>query len=150
MEKRKMSKKKITLIVLGVIVGILLLGTGTVYGIFHHYHGKTNYVKDDEIKELDEEEIPEEVLLENQEDVSAEEAKEEEEKALASQKEMDFPNGDYVYNLLLIGVDLRPDKYLPDKAIDIIDECAAKINTQINSNPIELDNVNRKIGVDGV
>ena len=37
------------------------------------------------------------------------------------------------------------DKYLPDKAIDIIDEAAAKINTQINSNPIELDNVNRKI-----
>ena len=38
-----------------------------------------------------------------------------------------------------------PDKYLPDKAIDIIDECAAKINTQINSNPIELDHINRKI-----
>ncbi len=37
------------------------------------------------------------------------------------------------------------DKYLPDKAIDIIDECAAKINTQINSNPIELDHVNRMI-----
>lgn len=38
-----------------------------------------------------------------------------------------------------------PDKFLPDKAIDIIDEASAKINTQMNSSPIELDNVNRKI-----
>lgn len=105
-----MSKTKIILIVLGVILGILLLGAGTVYGVFHHYHEKSNYVKDEEVKELDEKEIPEEVLLENQDDVSAEEAKEEEEKALASQKEIEFPNGDYVYNLLLIGVDLRPEE----------------------------------------
>lgn len=37
------------------------------------------------------------------------------------------------------------DRYLPDKAIDLIDEAAAKIKTQMHSQPAELDNLNRKI-----
>lgn len=37
------------------------------------------------------------------------------------------------------------DKYLPDKAIDLIDEAAAKIKTEAHSSPVELDSINRKI-----
>ena len=37
------------------------------------------------------------------------------------------------------------DKYLPDKAIDLIDEAAAKIKTEAHSAPVELDSINRKI-----
>ena len=38
-----------------------------------------------------------------------------------------------------------PDRFLPDKAIDLIDEAAAKIKTQMHSQPAELDDLNRKI-----
>jgi ATP-dependent Clp protease ATP-binding subunit ClpB len=37
------------------------------------------------------------------------------------------------------------DRFLPDKAIDLIDEAASKLRIQINSMPIELDEVQRKI-----
>ncbi|MES3518845.1 chaperone protein ClpB [Mycoplasmoides gallisepticum] len=37
------------------------------------------------------------------------------------------------------------DRYLPDKAIDLIDEAAAKIKTLIHSLPPELDNIKQKI-----
>ena len=37
------------------------------------------------------------------------------------------------------------DRQLPDKAIDLIDEAAAMIRTEIDSLPTELDTVNRKI-----
>ena len=37
------------------------------------------------------------------------------------------------------------DRFLPDKAIDLIDEAAAKLKIQINSMPEELDEVERKI-----
>ena len=37
------------------------------------------------------------------------------------------------------------DRFLPDKAIDLIDEAAAKIKTQMHSQPAELDDLNRKI-----
>ncbi|MCW3104388.1 MAG: Molecular chaperone ClpB [Bacteroidetes bacterium] len=37
------------------------------------------------------------------------------------------------------------DRFLPDKAIDLMDEAAAKMRMQINSMPIELDEVERKI-----
>lgn len=36
------------------------------------------------------------------------------------------------------------DRFLPDKAIDLIDEAAAKVKTEINSVPEELDYLNRK------
>lgn len=38
-----------------------------------------------------------------------------------------------------------PDRQLPDKAIDIIDEAAAMIRTEIDSLPTELDEANRKV-----
>jgi ATP-dependent Clp protease ATP-binding subunit ClpB len=37
------------------------------------------------------------------------------------------------------------DRFLPDKAIDLVDEAASKLRMQINSMPIELDEVERKI-----
>jgi ATP-dependent Clp protease ATP-binding subunit ClpB len=36
------------------------------------------------------------------------------------------------------------DRFLPDKAIDLIDEAAAKLRTEIDSLPVELDEVNRR------
>jgi len=37
------------------------------------------------------------------------------------------------------------DRFLPDKAIDLIDEAASKLRMQINSMPVELDEVTRKL-----
>lgn len=37
------------------------------------------------------------------------------------------------------------DRFLPDKAIDLVDEAASKLRMQINSMPIELDVLERKI-----
>ncbi|MBX9448360.1 MAG: ATP-dependent chaperone ClpB [Taibaiella sp.] len=37
------------------------------------------------------------------------------------------------------------DRYLPDKAIDLIDESAAKLKLEMNSMPEELDELNRRI-----
>jgi ATP-dependent Clp protease ATP-binding subunit ClpB len=38
------------------------------------------------------------------------------------------------------------DRFLPDKAIDLIDEAAAKLRTEIDSVPVELDEVRRRVG----
>ena len=50
---------------------------------------------------------------------------------------------------LIAAVDLSSryisDRFLPDKAIDLIDEAASKIRMEINSKPEELDNLDRKI-----
>ena len=37
------------------------------------------------------------------------------------------------------------DRFLPDKAIDLIDEAAAKVKTEINSMPFELDEITRRL-----
>ena len=37
------------------------------------------------------------------------------------------------------------DRYLPDKAIDLIDEAASKLRLEMNSVPIEMDEIDRKI-----
>jgi len=37
------------------------------------------------------------------------------------------------------------DRFLPDKAIDLIDECASKLRIEIDSLPVEIDEVQRKI-----
>ncbi|MCB0396924.1 MAG: ATP-dependent chaperone ClpB [Flavobacteriales bacterium] len=37
------------------------------------------------------------------------------------------------------------DRFLPDKAIDLVDEAASKLRLEINSMPVELDEVERKI-----
>ena len=37
------------------------------------------------------------------------------------------------------------DRFLPDKAIDLVDEACARIKTEMNSMPIELDEISRRI-----
>lgn len=50
---------------------------------------------------------------------------------------------------ILAAVDLSTryvsDRFLPDKAIDLIDEAAAKLRLEMNSKPAELDELDRKI-----
>jgi ATP-dependent Clp protease ATP-binding subunit ClpB len=36
------------------------------------------------------------------------------------------------------------DRFLPDKAIDLVDEAAARLRTEIESLPVELDEVQRR------
>jgi ATP-dependent Clp protease ATP-binding subunit ClpB len=38
-----------------------------------------------------------------------------------------------------------PDRFLPDKAIDLVDEAASKLRTEIDSMPAELDEVRRRV-----
>ncbi len=38
-----------------------------------------------------------------------------------------------------------PDRHLPDKAIDLIDEAAARLRLEIDSKPAELDEIDRRI-----
>ncbi|MBL0712554.1 MAG: ATP-dependent chaperone ClpB [Desulfosarcina sp.] len=37
------------------------------------------------------------------------------------------------------------DRFLPDKAIDLVDECASKLRIEIDSLPVEIDEIQRKI-----
>jgi ATP-dependent Clp protease ATP-binding subunit ClpB len=37
------------------------------------------------------------------------------------------------------------DRFLPDKAIDLMDEACASIRTEIDSMPAELDEITRKV-----
>ncbi|MEC4672436.1 MAG: ATP-dependent chaperone ClpB [Nitrospirota bacterium] len=37
------------------------------------------------------------------------------------------------------------DRFLPDKAIDLVDESAARLRTEIDSMPVELDEISRKV-----
>ena len=37
------------------------------------------------------------------------------------------------------------DRFLPDKAIDLMDEASAMIRTEIDSMPVEIDEIRRKI-----
>jgi ATP-dependent Clp protease ATP-binding subunit ClpB len=37
------------------------------------------------------------------------------------------------------------DRFLPDKAIDLVDEAASKLRTEIDSMPAELDEINRRV-----
>lgn len=37
------------------------------------------------------------------------------------------------------------DRFLPDKAIDVIDESAAKLKMEMTSKPLALDEVDRKV-----
>lgn len=44
-----------------------------------------------------------------------------------------------------LSVRYLPDRKLPDKAIDLMDEAAAKIRTELESEPLEIDRLKRKI-----
>ena len=49
-----------------------------------------------------------------------------------------------LYQLLSLSDRYISDRFLPDKAIDLIDEAAAMIRTEIDSMPSELDELTRK------
>ncbi|MEE3266548.1 MAG: ATP-dependent chaperone ClpB [SAR324 cluster bacterium] len=38
-----------------------------------------------------------------------------------------------------------PDRFLPDKAIDLMDEAASRLRVEINSMPVEMDEISRRI-----
>ena len=38
-----------------------------------------------------------------------------------------------------------PDRFLPDKAIDLVDEACAKLKNELTSKPVQLDEIDRKI-----
>ncbi|MDQ3100316.1 MAG: ATP-dependent chaperone ClpB [Bacteroidota bacterium] len=44
-----------------------------------------------------------------------------------------------------LGIRYIPDRFLPDKAIDLIDEAASKLRMEINSKPEELDEIDRRV-----
>lgn len=48
-------------------------------------------------------------------------------------------------NAVLLSAKNIPERFLPDKAIDLVDEAAAMIKMAIDSQPIELDQLERKI-----
>ncbi|MDD6087899.1 MAG: ATP-dependent chaperone ClpB [Desulfovibrionaceae bacterium] len=50
-----------------------------------------------------------------------------------------------IVNAVVLSDRYITDRQLPDKAIDLIDEAAAMIRTEIDSLPSELDEVNRKV-----
>ncbi len=50
-----------------------------------------------------------------------------------------------IVNAVMLSHRYITDRQLPDKAIDLIDEAAALIRTEIDSLPAELDEVNRKV-----
>lgn len=60
-----------------------------------------------------------------------------------------IPQGKNFDDALVAAVEMSAryisDRYLPDKAIDLIDEAAAKIKTLIHSLPPELDNIKQKL-----
>src|SRR6185437_262394 len=37
------------------------------------------------------------------------------------------------------------DRFLPDKAIDLVDEAASRLRMEIDSSPLELDEANRRV-----
>lgn len=107
MGKRKMSGKKKAVVILSIIFGICIIFVGVAYGILHHYHSKSNYVKDDQVKTIDEDQLSDEVKDDLKGSMTEVEQKQAEEEAQKVQAEMVAPNGEDVYNILLIGSDRR-------------------------------------------
>ena len=46
---------------------------------------------------------------------------------------------------LFLNIRYIADRFLPDKAIDLIDEACAKIKMESTSKPVPLDEIDRKI-----
>lgn len=105
---KKRKKRVLTIII--VILAVLLTLVAVAYAIIHHYYSKSNYVRDAEVTAVSD--MPEDVEEENSVNSMSEDAqKEAEEKARAAQEDWEFPNGEYVYNLLLIGSDRRDSSW---------------------------------------
>ncbi len=52
---------------------------------------------------------------------------------------------DAIINAVELSIRYISDRFLPDKAIDLMDEAASKLRMEINSKPEELDKLDRKI-----
>lgn len=52
---------------------------------------------------------------------------------------------DALVSAVNLSVRFIPDRFLPDKAIDLIDEASSSLKIEIESMPMELDNLKRKI-----
>lgn len=52
---------------------------------------------------------------------------------------------DALVSAVNLSVRYIPDRFLPDKAIDLIDEASSSLKMEIESMPVELDNLKRKI-----
>lgn len=127
--RKKRRKKKILIIVI-VIAAVLLALLGIAYAVIHHYYAKSNYVQDGDVAVVTESELPQDVQEENSVDSMSEEAQREaEEKALAAQKDVEFPNGDYVYNLLLIGSDRRDTSWYGNSDVMMLASINSKTKT---------------------
>ncbi|GLT72791.1 hypothetical protein SLA2020_446950 [Shorea laevis] len=72
-----------------------------------------------------------------------------EERLKAVLKEVTSSNGQIIYSLmrsiLLLVQVLQVNVFLPDKAIDLVDEAAAKLKMEMTSKPTELDEIDRAV-----
>lgn len=120
MEKEKMSGKKKVLIILGIVLGVCILIIAAAYFVLHHYHSKSNYVKDDQVQQMDEEELADEDKNDVSDSMTEEEQKAAEEEAAKIQSEVVIPDGDDVYNILLIGSDRRDTSWYGNSDVMIL------------------------------
>ena len=51
----------------------------------------------------------------------------------------------HLVDAVLLSAKNIPDRFLPDKAIDLVDEAAAMVKMSIDSQPEEIDQLERKI-----
>ncbi len=101
-EQPSPSGKKKHPILRGILVGVILLivlAAAGLFVLFRHYYDQTNYLRDADVPQVPEEELPEEIRNDLGTDLSPQEQEEELEKAQAAQED--------VFNILLIGSDRR-------------------------------------------
>lgn len=116
-----MSRKKKAGIAVGVILLLVLIVVGVLYFIGHRYYSSTNYVSDEDVRkmieeqkasqETEEEETEEEEVTEEDVEIDAE--------LMVIQKNMEryaseepITTDGNVYNVLLVGVDTTKDNYI--------------------------------------
>ncbi|RZS92357.1 LCP family protein [Cuneatibacter caecimuris] len=129
-ENRESGKKKghkALWITMAVILGLILVTVGIAYALLHHYHGKSNYQKDEEVSIVAT--IPQETQEGGSSAENQETLPEEVESSIQTEiNKFDFPNGDYVYNILLIGSDRRDTSWYGNSDAMIL----ASINKKTN------------------
>lgn len=113
-EKKKMSRKKKLAIALLILLGLLAVIAGVVYGVGHHYYSKTNYMTD--------EEVAEKMAAQRaaQEEAEAEEEEEEIDPELqAIQENLEqfastepITSDGSVYNVILVGLDTTSEDFI--------------------------------------
>lgn len=126
-KKRKRRKKILTIVVVILAIAVALIGA--VYAVFHHYYSKSNYVSDSDVAQYSEDQLPEDVLRENGLDSMSEEARRKAEEDAKAAQDIEFANGSYVYNLLLIGSDRRDDSWYGNSDVMMLASINKKTKT---------------------